>query len=203
MEDPEPSAVSPVEFADALLRAAASPERIGAILTRILQDHSDVGPITIGPGGLLSAQIVTRTDLARIDPHETDHCQFGVRVPMLLWLDIRLGELTARLIAAVHVSTRITLVPDRPCVLVVQHQPIRAVDVVVKAEGRNTLGWIMTRFGLLGMFLAAQVAAQANTLLSRPDLVESSRIDVLGLIDRAWNAAHVLDVPSGAAFHAS
>ncbi|MRH90693.1 hypothetical protein GFY24_25175 [Nocardia sp. SYP-A9097] len=202
MDDPALSAVSPVEFADALLRAAANPDRIGTILTRIMQDHTDIGPNTIGPGGLLSVQVVARTDTVQIDPHQTDHCQFGVHVPVQVWIVIRLGEFNARLIAGVHISTRIMLVPDRPCVLVVQHQTIRAADVLVTVRGRNTLGWIMTRFGLLGPLLAAQVAAHANTLLSRPDLVELSRIDVLTLIDRAWDAANILAVPYKGGLHA-
>ncbi|MEV6072321.1 hypothetical protein AB0L82_37765 [Nocardia sp. NPDC052001] len=188
---PVSSSVSQLEFADALLRAAIRPERIGAVVTRIMQENNDIGPIVIGPGGLLRADARMRGETATVEPDESDLCQFDVHVPLVLWLDIHLGELHARLLARVHVRTHVTLIPDVPCALVIQLHPIRTCDVTVSTEGRNMLGRIITRFGMVTSLLAGQIATHANSLLSSPDLIEAFRIDILGLIDRAWDAGFV------------
>ncbi|GAB0103943.1 hypothetical protein JMUB6875_29170 [Nocardia sp. JMUB6875] len=191
--DPAPSTVSLLEFADAILRAATSPERIGAVVTRIIQDHSDIGAIALGPGGLLSARVVNRTDLTRIEPDEDDLCRFGVCVPMLVWLDVGLGRISARFVAGIQLRTRIALVPDRPCALLIQHTPIGTADIAVSVKGQNLLGWLIARFVPLERLVATQVATHADALLSRPDLAQLTRIDVLELIDRAWDAGFIVD----------
>lgn len=190
--DPVPQLVSPplspVEFADEVLRAAARPERIATVVARIIGDSLDIGPVPLGPGGVLTARAAGRPEQIRIEPSTTDHREVGVIVPILLRLNVSLGTVNARFLAAVCVRTRITLVPNRPCALLVQQDEVRRGDVIATVRGDNVLGRVLEHLGPIAPMVVDHVVAYANSLFTRPELAELRRIDVADLIERAWDA---------------
>ncbi|WP_146251215.1 hypothetical protein [Nocardia tenerifensis] len=179
-------------FADEVLRAAARPERIAAVVARILGDRLDIGPVPLGPGGVLTARAVGTPEHIRIEPSDTDCREVGVVVPISLRLDVSLGAVSARFIAGVRVRTRITLVPDQPCALLFLQDEVRRSDVVARVHGENVLGKLAERAGGIDAIVVDHVVDYANSLFTSPELAELRRIDVADLIDRAWNAGLIL-----------
>ncbi|GAB0106854.1 hypothetical protein JMUB6875_58440 [Nocardia sp. JMUB6875] len=185
--------LSRLEFADEILRAAASPERIGSIVTGVLCDRLDVGPIGFGPAGILSAHAVGRAHPATIEPHPDDHCALDLHIPLALRIDVRIGSVVARFGAGVRLRARLTLELDRPCTVIVRHRPVRTEDVVARVRGLNPIGRAAMEFVPVGRLVASRVAAHANTVFADPEVARLTRIDVVQLIGRAWDAGLVLD----------
>ncbi|AYF74798.1 hypothetical protein D7D52_14025 [Nocardia yunnanensis] len=185
--------LSRLEFADEILRAAASPERIGTVLTGILRDRLTVGPMPFGPGGLMSVHAVGRMQDATVESDVRDHTRLTVHLPMVLRVDVHVGGMCAKFLAGVCIRVLIALALDRPCALLVQPAPVSPADVTVRIHGVNTLARWASRTGVVSPLLAAEVAAHANTILEDPTLTAVSRIDVLDLIDRAWSSGLILD----------
>lgn len=184
--------LSRLEFADEILRAAASPERIGAIVTAVVRDRLDVGPIGVGPAGLLTARAAGRTCHATVEPDPNDRCRLVLRIPLLLRIDVRLGTLEARFVAGVDLRTRLDLVLDRPCALLVQLHPVRRADVAVRVRGIDLLGRTAVLVAPIARLVSIHVADHANTVFADPQLTQLARIDVVELIDRAWESGLLL-----------
>ncbi|WP_378730709.1 hypothetical protein [Nocardia brasiliensis] len=183
---PISSAQSRIAFADNLLRAATRPERIAEVVAEIIGDHIETGPIAVGPGGLFSAIATGRTERVQVASSETDCCEMSVLVPVTFRIQAGLGGISAHYLAAACVQTRVTLVPDAPCALLVRHQLISRQDVVTKVRPQNVLARLTEPFARLNSLVADQVVAYVNTLVTSPRVRELSRIDVAELIERAW-----------------
>ncbi|MFI6213209.1 hypothetical protein ACIBCD_14565 [Nocardia brasiliensis] len=182
---------SRIAFADNLLRAATRSERIAELITRIIGDQIDTGPIPVGPGGFISALASGRAEQVRIAPSETDCCQMSVLVPVGFRIEAGVGGVAAHFLAATCVRTRITLVPHAPCALLVHHQPISRQDVVTKVRAQNLLARLATPFAHLNSIVTDQVVAYVNALMSSPRMLELTRIDIAEVIDRAWDTGLV------------
>ncbi|WP_405496707.1 hypothetical protein [Nocardia sp. NBC_00511] len=184
-------ALSRLEFADAILRAAAGPERIGAVVDQVVRRHLEACSLEFGPRGLLAVDAVVRAEDSMVSPDPDDHRTFMVEIPLLIRFEARLVGLTARYLAGVHLTVRLTLDLTRPCVLVVRLHPVRAEDLTVRVKGLNTFGRITIRVVPLAALLATTIATRADALFTDPRLTDSTRIDVLDLIERAWDAGLV------------
>ncbi|WP_280392290.1 hypothetical protein [Nocardia brasiliensis] len=182
---------SRIAFADNLLRAATRPERIAELITQIIGDQIDTGPIPVGPGGFISAVASGRAEQVRIAPSETDCCQMSILVPVIFRIEAGVGGVAARFLAATCVRTRITLVPHAPCALLVHHQPISRQDVVTKVRAQNFLARLATPFAHLNSIVTDQVVAYVNALMSSPRMLELTRIDIAEVIERAWDTGLV------------
>ncbi|MFF3228367.1 hypothetical protein ACFYV7_36615 [Nocardia suismassiliense] len=185
------SAQSRIAFADNLLRAATRPERIAEVVAEIIGDHIETGPIAVGPGGFFSAIAAGRTERVQVAPSETDCCEMAVLVPVTLRIQAGLGGISAHYLAAASVRTRVTLVPDAPCALVVRHRLISREDVVTKVRAQNVLARLTEPFARLNSLVADQVVAYVNNLMISPRVRELSRIDVAEVIERAWDTGLV------------
>ncbi|WP_067720840.1 hypothetical protein [Nocardia yamanashiensis] len=184
--------LSRLEFADEILRAAASPERIGAVVTAVVRDRLDIGPIGFGPAGLLTARAAGRTDHAMVEPDPNDHCRLILRIPLLLRIDAGLGKLEARFVAGVDLRTELDLVLSHPCALLVRLHPVRPADVAVRVRGIDLLGRAAVLVAPIARLVSIQVADHTNTVFTDPQLTQLTRIDVVQLIDRAWESGLLL-----------
>ncbi|WP_107657029.1 hypothetical protein [Nocardia suismassiliense] len=182
---------SPVQsrmaFADNVLRVATRPEHIAGVIAQIIGDHIETGPIALGPGGIVAATAAGRAEGVQVVPSETDCCEMSVLVPVAFRIQASLGGIAAQYLAAACVRTRVTLVPDAPCALLIQHQRISRQDVVTKVRGQNTLARLTEPFARLNSLVADQVVAYVNALVTSPRVQALSRIDVAELIDRAFD----------------
>ncbi|TDP31921.1 hypothetical protein [Nocardia ignorata] len=190
-EQPVSSAYARIAFADNLLRAATRPERIAEVFATIIGDRIETGPITVGPGGLVSATAAGRTERAQVTPSQTDCCEMAVLVPVTFRIQARLGGIPAHYLAAACVRTRVTVVPAAPCALVVRHQSISRHNVTIKVRAKNALARLAEPFAHLNSLITDQVVSYVNRLVTSPRVRELSRIDVAQLIERAWDTGLV------------
>ncbi|GAB2682303.1 hypothetical protein [Nocardia goodfellowii] len=188
---PVSPAHSRIAFADNLLRAATPPERIAEVVGEIVGDHLETGPIAVGPGGFCSVIAAGRTERVQVLPSETDCCEMAVLVPLTLRIQAGLGGISAQYLAAACVRTRVTLVPDAPCALVIRHRLITRADVSTKVHAQNVIARLAEPFARLDYLVADQVVDYVNTLVTSPRVRELSRIDVAELIERAWDTGLV------------
>ncbi|WP_280203896.1 hypothetical protein [Nocardia farcinica] len=68
IERPADARRARAQFADTVLATVTGPDRIAALVDRIVGDRIEVGPLPVGPGGLVSGTAVAPPRAGRVYP---------------------------------------------------------------------------------------------------------------------------------------
>ncbi|MCM6773470.1 hypothetical protein NDR86_08285 [Nocardia sp. CDC141] len=176
-------------FVEGMLRAVAQPRRIAAVVERMVGGCVEVGPVGVGPGGLGSVSMVGIPGAVQVGPVDGDLSELRVGVPVRVVLELGVAGTRTRFLGAAWVQTRVRLVPEPPCALVVRVAPV-AARLPIRIAAPNPAA------GLLGsVFGVDRVAAQLlreriNAALTGAGSMAVRRIDLVSLLDGGW-AAHL------------
>lgn len=182
------SELSAEEFTDLVLTAAAPPDRVGEVVARLIGDHITIGPLAVGPGGIATATALgTRGDVLVASCSDA-YWRQSVVIPIELQVDVKLANRRLHYLGAVQIETRFRLRLQRPCTVAVEVEDVqeRHISTVVKPDGAGArlIGWI----GGVNKTVAEQVLIYAKTLLASAEFDAAMHIDVMGLLQRAWDA---------------
>lgn len=120
------SELTPEEFTQLVLIAAAPPNRVGELVARLVGEHITIGPIAVGPGGMGSATAWgTRGQVHVASCLDADWHQ-RVTVPIALRVDVRLGKRVVGYRGAVQVQSRFRLRLGRPGTVSVDIEEVQA-----------------------------------------------------------------------------
>ncbi|WP_280296134.1 hypothetical protein [Nocardia abscessus] len=191
--------LSRTDFADRVLRAAATPERIADVVAQIVGERIEIGPVPVALNGLVHA-----TAIGEAGPVHAVRCDSGdwdmtIAVPILLRLRVRLPGRTLRYIGAARVLIRLALIPREPCGLFIRTDDVRAEDLTVRMRARDLTSQVVGRLGRVESVVAAHILRYIDDLFAGPEFSGVRDIDIAHIIERAWDAGLVLDFPDRAA----
>jgi hypothetical protein len=188
--------LTPKQFTEFVLLAAAPPDRVGEVVARLVGDHLNIGPLDVGPGGIASATAWGTRDQVRVAVCDDDYWRQIITVPITLWVDVRLAGQLVRYRGNVEVQTRCRLRLDPPCTVTVELEMVQDHHVRTTVEpvgvGARIVGWV----GGIDEIVAEQVLCYVRDLMSSPEFDAALHIDVMGLMKRAWDAGLVVELPA-------
>jgi hypothetical protein len=188
--------LSPEQFTQQVLLAAAPPDRVGEVVARLIGDHITIGPLEVGPGGIASATAKGTRGQVRVGMCVDDYWRQMVTVPIALSIEVRLATRIVRYRGEVEVQTRFRLRLDPPCTVTVELEKVQRHHVRTTVDplgvGARLIGWI----GGVDEIVAEQVLCYVEDLMSGPEFATAMHIDVTGLMKRAWDADLVVELPA-------
>jgi hypothetical protein len=188
--------LSPEQFTQQVLLAAAPPDRVGEVVARLIGDHITIGPLEVGPGGIASATAKGTRGQVRVGMCVDDYWRQMVTVPIALSIEVRLATRIVRYRGEVEVQTRFRLRLDPPCTVTVELEKVQRHHVRTTVDplgvGARLIGWI----GGVDEIVAEQVLCYVEDLMSSPEFATAMHIDVTGLLKRAWDADLVVELPA-------
>lgn len=188
--------LSPEQFTQQVLLAAAPPDRVGEVVARLIGDHITIGPLEVGPGGIASATAKGTRGQVRVGMCVDDYWRQMVTVPIALSIEVRLATRIVRYRGEVEVQTRFRLRLDPPCTVTVELEKVQRHHVRTTVDplgvGARLIGWI----GGVDEIVAEQVLCYVEDLMSSPEFATAMHIDVTGLMKRAWDADLVVELPA-------
>jgi hypothetical protein len=188
--------LSPEQFTQLVLLAAAPPDRVGEVVARLIGDHITIGPLEVGPGGIASATAKGTRGQVRVGMCVDDYWRQMVTVPIALSIEVRLATRIVRYRGEVEVQTRFRLRLDPPCTVTVELEKVQRHHVRTTVDplgvGARLIGWI----GGVDEIVAEQVLCYVEDLMSSPEFATAMHIDVTGLMKRAWDADLVVELPA-------
>jgi hypothetical protein len=182
------------EFAANVLAASASPKRIGKVISHILGDRIEIGPLRVGPGGVGSATAIGVPGLVEAYRCNDLEWDIALAVPVHLSVRVNLAGAIARYTIAVRVQTRIRLVPEEPCTVVVDIEQVHRDNIAARVNPRGMPSRLVGKVGNIDVVVADHVLAYINELFASPPIVALRRIDVAQMMERAWDAGLVVDM---------
>jgi hypothetical protein len=194
--------LSPGDFALNLIRGTVTTARVAAVMKRIAGERIEVGPLRFGPGGAVTATGVGLIGPIQVTPavgggfgsgptgttRSTGTIAFDASIPGDLTIDLTAGSngRRHRYEGTVLVPLHITVVFEAPAWVVLDVATLRANEVTVRLRTTGMATFVLQTVGDANGEVAAQVAAVVNErVLAVADL---RRIDLAGLLDRAWDA---------------
>jgi hypothetical protein len=189
--------LTPEEFTHLLLIAAVPPRRVGDVVARLVGDDFSIGPVPVGPGGVASATAyATRGQVHVAMSDDADWHQI-VTVPISVSVQVQLGNRSGRYRGAVQVQTRLRLRLTRPCNVNVEIEDLTADNIRTAIEPVGAAARVVDCVGGVDVTVADQVLDYVEDMVSRPEFEAALDIDVIRMMQRAWDAGLVVDLPVG------
>jgi hypothetical protein len=107
-----------------------------------------------------------------------------------------MGKRTARFRGAVEVRTRLRLELERPCVVTVHVEKATPDNIRTTVDAIGLPARLLGCVGGVEETVAEQVLDYVNDLISSPRFQAAMHIDVPAMLERAWEADLVVDVPA-------
>lgn len=185
------------EFVRLALSAAAPPEQVSKVVARLVGEEIRIGPISAGPCEAASANAVGVPGAVHAAACDDAVWHQIVTIPIDLSVEVEVAGGMARFRGPVQVQTRIRLQIEEPCDVVVEVENVRTHNITAAVEGVGLSSRIVGRVGHLDDIVVEQVLAYVNDLIGSPEFVAALRIDVVGLLGRAWESDLVITAPTG------
>ncbi|MCW2686337.1 MAG: Uncharacterized protein JWR37_1227 [Mycobacterium sp.] len=187
--------LTPEEFTRLMLIAAAPPNRVGEVVARLVGDEITIGPISVGPGDVATATAVGKRGVVRASPCEDPDWHQIITVPIDLTVTVDIAGRVAEYRGAVEVRTRIRMRLERPCTVAVQIEDVAADNVEADIEATGFAARLLGYVGSIDETVHKQVLDQVNEMVRSPEFEAALHIDVIGLMERAWDAGLVVQLP--------
>lgn len=186
------SVLTAEEFTRLVLMAAAPPRRVGELVARLVGDHITIGPLAVGPRRMaLATAHGTRGHVHVANCVDTYWTQL-VTVPIALLIDVALGKRAVRYRGTAEVKTRFRLRLDQPCTVTVEIEPLHAGLIRTVVEPMGAEARLIGCVGGVDKIVAEQVLIYVRNLLASANFDAAMHIDVIGLLERAWDADLVI-----------
>jgi hypothetical protein len=180
-------ALSAEQFVVSLLRETITCERVAAVMARIAGERIEVGPLRMGPGGAVTALGAGVIGDIKVTPVPGPVLGFEAVVPGALTIDLSAGSngRVHRYLGEVLVPMRIQTLLEAPAWVVLDVAALRPADVSVQLQTAGVATFVLQTLGDADREVAAQVAHVVNDRVA--DVAELRRIDLVDLLDRAWD----------------
>lgn len=184
-------AIDAASFGDAFLAAAVTPERVLSVVTQLVGDGVRIGPIPAGPGGIATATAEGSAATIEVRRLDCDRHRFVVDIELDLQLEVAFRGQRFRYPVRVGVPVHLAVQAVAPISIRIDADPVRPDEICLemRAEGRTA-----RLLGLVGN-VEGQLRRQAGACIE--ELIDTATgrrlrtIDLVALIDRAWDAGLV------------
>lgn len=190
--------IDPQQFASNLLTLTVTPERVAAVMARIAGERVEVGPLTFGPGGMITASgvgLIGKIEVVPVTGLADGQLGFEATIPGDLTINLSAGSSDSvhsyqgTVQSCLHITVQL-LEPARAFLAVDQLQP-REVKVDLRTEG---MAAVILQLGRADQVVADQVAKVVNHRVAA--VADVRTIDLVELVDRSWDA-HFDDLDAG------
>jgi hypothetical protein len=189
--------LTPEEFTHLLLIAAVPPRRVGDVVARLVGDDFSIGPVPVGPGGVASATAYATRGQVHVAMSDDADWHQVVTVPISVSVQVQLGNRSGRYRGAVQVQTRLRLRLTQPCNVNVEIEDLTADNIRTAIEPVGAAARVVDCVGGVDVTVADQVLDYVEDMVSRPEFEAALDIDVIRMMQRAWDAGLVVDLPVG------
>lgn len=185
--DPAPAgtAVTAEQFVSKLLRDTITCERVAAVVARVAGERIEVGPLTVGPGGAVTATGVGVIGPVTVTPAPGPLLGFEASIPAELTIDLSAGGPAHRFLGDVVVPLHIQTVLEAPACALLDVATLRPAEVSVQLRVNAMMALILQTLGNANGEVAEQVALVVNRRVG--EVVWLRRINLAGLLDLAWD----------------
>lgn len=186
------------EFVRRSLAAAAPPQRVSEVVAQLIGDKIHIGPISAGPCEAAIATAIGVPGEVRSELCDDKAWDQVVTIPIDLAVVVEVAGGVSRFHGPVQVRTRIRLDIEQPCDIVVQVEDVELQNITTAVEADGLSARLIGTVGHVDDIVAEQVLTYVKDLISSSEFQTALRIDVTGLLGRAWEADLVISVPAAA-----
>ena len=183
------------EFTHLLLIAAAPPHRVGDVVGRLVGDDFSIGPVPVGPGGMAAATATADRGQVHVATCDDPDWHLEVTVPLSLSVELQVGSRSVGYHGAIQVQTRLRLRLRPPCNVHVEVEDLTEDSIRTAIEPMGAAARLVDCVGGVEGTVAEQVLDHVEQMISGPEFTEALDIDVIGMMQRAWEAGLVVQLP--------
>jgi hypothetical protein len=175
------------EFGPAFIRHAVSNERIVGAIGGVASAPIRFGPQSMGPANAAEVRAEGTVRDIRVTDRQEEPV-LALRVDLAVDLDLRVTVAGAkhRFKGDIGVPLAITVLTAAPLSLVIDIAPVRAGDVDLDLRASGLRAKVIQKIGDVDNELRRQVAHVVNERVESADAARLRTIDILSLIDDAW-----------------
>jgi hypothetical protein len=174
------------QFGVNFVTMAVTDERLADALAAVAGDVIKVGPLAVGPANAATVDAEGRIGAPSIERHEGTPLSFRAVLPVELSLDVKVAGVNHHYDARLAVPLHLTVHTAEPITLVIDVARVssRDVDVRLKADGMRAK--VLSRLGNVEDEIRRHVARFVREKVDSPAGERARRIEILPMIDRAW-----------------
>jgi len=181
--------ISYEQFGNNFVTQVVTPERVAATIARVAGSEVKAGPMQAGPGGAASVTATGRIGeiTARVVFADT-RLAFEATVPIALELGVRVAGVTHRYKGSLTVPLYLSVRAIEPVTIAIDIEPISPDNVQVRLSAEGVRARLLQRLGNVDDQVRRTVAKVVTERLDSPEAKEVRNLDILGYVDKAWNA---------------
>lgn len=171
-------------------------DRVMQSINRVLGDEFQLGPIGAGPGRKVAKVTASGTFGAAYGEALTDVVGYNVNLPVDVTFHLDLGVDTMRFDAEVLLPLRLTMELVEPLTILWHIAPPAPDDVAINVESENRRAAVLQKLTGLDGELRAFIVRFVERELEKPHVRKAMKIDLVTLIDNAWEHIAAQIMPS-------
>lgn len=188
----EPAPLSMDGFATAFLRHAASPARVAGVVAELLGEQIRFGPLPVGPGNIATAKATGTVRAVRGTPLAADGTAVCVHTEVDLRITVRIAGQLVRFHADLRTTVRIGLRLVRPLTVLIDIHDVGDEDIALDLVMPAMVARAVARIGNVADEVRTHTSRYIHDLAHSERAAALMRIDVAGLVDRAWEQGILL-----------
>jgi len=194
--DPE-VAISYDEFGMRFMNLVLHRDRVMESINRVLGEEFRLGPIGAGPGRKVARVTATGTFGAAFGEALTDVVGYQVNLPVRVSFHLDLGVDLLRFDADVLLPLRLTMELVDPLTILWHITPPDPGDVVMTVASDSRRATVLQKLTGLDDELRRFIVRFVDRELEKPHVRKAMRIDLVTLIDNAWEHIAAQFMPNG------
>lgn len=194
--EPEP-AISYDEFGMRFMNLVLHRDRVMESINRVLGEEFRLGPIGAGPGRKVAKVTAAGTFGAVYGEALTDVVGYQVNLPVHVSFHLDLGVDLLRFDAEVLLPLRLTMQLVEPLTILWHITPPAPEDVQMTVASESRRATVLQRLTGLDEELRRFILRFVDRELEKPHVRKAMRIDLVTLIDNAWEHIAAQFMPNG------
>ena len=195
--EPGPRPIGYDEFGMRFMDLVMHRDRVMASINRVLGEEFQLGPIGAGPGRKVAKVTASGTFGTAYGEALADAVGYNVNLPVSVAFHLDLGVDTLRFDAEVLLPLRLTMELVEPLTILWHITPPDADDVSINVESDNRRAAVLQKLTGLDGELRRFIVRFVGRELDKPHVRKATRIDLVTLIDNAWEHIAAQIMPSG------
>jgi hypothetical protein len=185
------------EFGVRFMNLVLHRDRVMESINRVLGDEFSLGPIGAGPGRKVAKATANGTFGTAYGEALPDVVGYQVNLPVQVTFHLDLGVDTMRFDADVVLPLRLTMDLVEPLTVLWHITPPRPDDVAIDVQSDNRRAAVLQKLTGLDGELRRFIVRFVERELEKPHVRKAMRIDLVTVIDNAWEHIASQLMPNG------
>lgn len=194
---PGPQPIGYDEFGMRFMNLVLHRDRVMQSVNRVLGESFELGPIGAGPGRKVAKVTASGTFGPAYGEALTNAVGYEVNLPVDVTFHLDLGVDVLRFDAQVVLPLRLTMELVEPLTILWHIAPPHPDDVTIDVQSDNRRAAVLQKVTGLDGELRRFIVRFAERELGKPHVLRAMRIDLVTLIDNAWEHIAGQFMPNG------